>query len=81
MMGIEVHEALLSSDDAARELVYSVVSSPLPIDSHRATITVHPAAAGARVTWACEVTPDEHVEMLGGIYSQGLDALKAHLEK
>lgn len=81
MMGIEISEALVSRDDATRTLVYSVVASPIPLESHRATITVHPDPAGARVTWEVEVTPDEQVDMLTGIYRQGLDALKAHVEK
>ena len=80
MMGMEISEQLLSKDDAARSLSYSVVAG-VPLDKHRVTITVHPAGDGSRVTWAYEVEPDSMGEMMQGAYQRTIEALKAHCEK
>ncbi|MDZ4827758.1 MAG: SRPBCC family protein [Actinomycetota bacterium] len=79
-MGIEIKEQLKSSDDAARQVSYSIIDSPMPLQNHLATITVTPAGAGSHVTWAVAVTPDEMLGAFQPIYQQSLDALKARLE-
>jgi carbon monoxide dehydrogenase subunit G len=79
-MGIEIKEQLKSSDDAARTISYSIVDSPMPLQSHVATITVTPEGDGSHVTWVVDVTPDELMGAFQPIYQQSLDALKARLE-
>jgi len=79
-MGIEIKEQLNSSDDAGRTISYSIVDSPMPLQSHVATITVTPQGDGSHVTWAVDVTPDEMMGAFQPIYQQSLDALKARLE-
>ena len=80
MMGMEISEQLLSKDDAARSLSYAVVSG-VPLDKHRATITVQPEGDKSHVTYAYEVEPDSMGEMMGGAYQSSLEALKAHVEQ
>jgi carbon monoxide dehydrogenase subunit G len=79
MMGMEITEHLVSRDDTARALTYSITDG-VPIDSHQATITVTPDGAGSHVTWDVDSTPDLMAELMGGLYQQALDALKAHVE-
>ena len=78
--GMEIGERLVSRDDAARVLVYGIVSGPAPVDKHEATITVTPAGGGSHVTWAVDVEPDALLGLFTGIYQQSLEALKAHIE-
>jgi mxaD protein len=79
MTGMEVTERLVSNSDEARTQTYSIVSG-VPVDSHRATITVSGDGNGSRVTWDVEAEPDEMAGVMQGMYQQTLDALKAKLE-
>jgi len=72
--GHEVHERLLSRDEAGRTLTYSVIAG-IPVDRHEATITVEPAGEGSKVTWAYDVEPDEMAPGMGDNYKGGLDSL------
>jgi len=75
MFGMEIRERLLSRDDATRSISYSVVDG-VPIDSHRATITVEPDGDGSKVTWAYVVTPDEMAPIFGDTYKAALASLE-----
>jgi len=75
MFGMQIREHLVSRDEAARTITYSVVDG-VPVDSHRATITVEPAGEGSKVTWAFAVTPDEMAPVFGDTYSSALASLK-----
>jgi carbon monoxide dehydrogenase subunit G len=75
MFGMEIRERLLSRDDATRTISYSVVDG-VPIDSHRATITVEPDGEGSKVTWAYDVTPDEMAPIFGDTYKAALASLE-----
>jgi hypothetical protein len=50
------------------------------VESHEATITVSPEGDGSKVIWDVTVTPDEMAPMLGGMYQQALEPLKAKAE-
>ena len=76
MFGMEIRERLVARDDAARSLTYSVVDG-VPIDSHRATITVEPEGAGSKVTWSYDVTPDEMAPIFGDTYKAALASLES----
>src|SRR5579875_3026229 len=71
MMGIEVSEQLLERNDSGRRLVYSVVGG-VPIESHRATVTVGEREGGSIVEWAVEVKPDEMLPIFVDVYQQAL---------
>lgn len=77
--GNQIRERLVASDDAAMSLTYAIVDG-MPIDSHRATISVAPDGNGTRVTWTVEVSPDERLPMFSGIYQGALKALAAKFE-
>ncbi len=79
MMGMEIKEQLVSRDDAARAITYAIVDGPVPVESHQATITVHDARAGSRVTWEVSVEP-EGAALFKDIYQGSLGALKERLE-
>ncbi|HUE07607.1 MAG TPA: SRPBCC family protein [Acidimicrobiales bacterium] len=75
MFGMEIRERLLSRDDATRSISYSVVEG-VPLDSHKATITVEPDGEGSKVTWSYEVTPDEMAPIFGDTYKAALGSLE-----
>ncbi|MBK5289391.1 MAG: SRPBCC family protein [Acidimicrobiia bacterium] len=77
MMGMSIRERLVNLDDAGKAITYAIVDGA-PVESHEATITVHEADGGSRVTWDVTATPDEMAGMMQGIYQGSLDALKAH---
>jgi mxaD protein len=75
MFGMEIRERLISRDDAARSITYSVVDG-VPIESHSATITVEAEGDGSKVTWAYVVTPDEMAPIFGDTYKSALAAVE-----
>jgi carbon monoxide dehydrogenase subunit G len=75
MFGMEIREHLVSRDEAHRTITYSVVEG-VPVDSHRATISVEPAGGGSKVTWAYAVTPDEMAPIFGDTYKSALTSLQ-----
>jgi carbon monoxide dehydrogenase subunit G len=76
IFGMEVRERLLSRDDATRTLSYSVIDG-LPLESHKATLSVEPEGDGSKVTWAYEVEPAEMAALLNDNYKAALAALAA----
>ncbi|HXQ59910.1 MAG TPA: SRPBCC family protein [Acidimicrobiales bacterium] len=79
MMGMEITERLVRSDDDDKVIVYGIVGGVPGVAQHQATITVTAQGKGSNVTWDVEVEPDEMTEMMRGIYQQSLQALKDHL--
>jgi carbon monoxide dehydrogenase subunit G len=79
MFGMEIRERLVERDEAHRSLTYSIVDG-VPVERHRATISVEPAGSGSRVTWAFDVEPDEMAPVFADTYQKGLEALKASFE-
>jgi mxaD protein len=75
-MGMEITERLVSKDDAARVLTYSITNGA-PVETHQGVITVTPTGATSQVTWDVDATPDEMAEVMTSIYQQALEALKA----
>lgn len=75
LMGMEVTERLESRDDEARTLAYRIVGG-VPVENHRAVITVSPAGSGSTVTWDVEVEPDDMAGLMQGMYQQALGAVK-----
>ncbi len=79
MRGMEITEALVSKDDATRTLTYAIVDG-VPVEHHQGMVTVTPQGEGSHVTWDVDVTPEEMVSVMVGLYQQGLGALKKHVE-
>ena len=80
MFGMEIRERLVSRDDAARTLTYSVVEG-VPIESHTATISVEAEGDGSKVTWAYDVEPAEMAPIFGDTYKGALAAVEAAFTK
>lgn len=78
-MGMTITEKLVSRDDATMAITYSIVDG-VPVESHEATITVTAAGDGSHVTWVVDAAPDEMADLMGTIYQQSLEALKAAVE-
>jgi carbon monoxide dehydrogenase subunit G len=76
MFGLEIRERLLSRDEAARSISYSVVDG-VPIESHTATITVEADGDGSKVTWSYDVKPDEMAPVFGDTYKGALAVLES----
>jgi len=75
MMAMTIRERLVKCDDDAKALTYSIVDGA-PVESHEATITVHPDGDGSRVTWDVTATPDDMAGLMQGIYQGALESLK-----
>jgi carbon monoxide dehydrogenase subunit G len=78
-MGMTITEALVARDDAARSLTYSIVGG-VPIESHRAVITVTPTGDTSHVTWEVDARPDEMASFMTTTYQGSLDELKKRVE-
>jgi carbon monoxide dehydrogenase subunit G len=76
MFGMEIRERLIERDEAARSISYSVVGG-VPLESHKATITVEAEGEGSKVTWAYDVTPDEMAPIFGYTYKGALAAVES----
>jgi carbon monoxide dehydrogenase subunit G len=76
MFGMEIRERLVSRDETARTITYSVVDG-VPIESHTATISVEPDGDGTKVTWAYDVEPAEMGPIFGDTYKGALAAVEA----
>ena len=79
MMGMTIRERLVKCDEDAKALTYSITDGA-PVESHEATITVHPDDRGSRVTWDVTATPDEMAGLMQGMYQQALESLKTKAE-
>jgi carbon monoxide dehydrogenase subunit G len=75
MMGMTIRERLVKLDEDGKALTYSIVDGA-PVESHEATITVHDADGGSRVTWDVTATPDDMAALMQGLYQGALEALK-----
>ena len=81
--GAVVIERLQAFDNAGQTYSYSILQAPFPATDYLATIKVQAQGEGARVTWSGRFEPvgvsNEEVEALfNGIYSGGLQALRAN---
>jgi hypothetical protein len=81
--GAVVIERLQTFDNAGRTYSYAIEQAPFPATDYLATIKVEAQGDGARVTWSGRFEPvgvsNEEVEALfTGIYSGGLQALRAN---
>ena len=85
--GATLREELVAYDAARRAYSYTILDSPIPVVSYRATISVLPGAArGSVVEWtstfkAAPGTDDATArKAIEEIYDAGLTSLKAKLE-
>ena len=69
MAGMEIAERLEALDDSTRQLSYSIVEGPMPVENYLATIRVEEAAhGGAKLSWSCDFeAPGMSDEQVGGM--------------
>lgn len=81
--GGTIVEKRLTWSAKKRSYSYAIVESPLPVQNYKSTFTVKPAGRGmSTVTWTGSYEPKGAPEAdaknaIDGIYTSGLDALKA----
>lgn len=80
-----VVERLQSFDNVARTYSYSIEQSPFPVSAYLATLQVEALTEkSAKVTWSGVFTPVAGTteaaveELFAGVYSGGLEALRAN---
>jgi hypothetical protein len=81
MMGMEIDEKIVLSDDALRRLQYSIVAGPMVPEHHLCTMDVIEDGEGSLLVYSCDVSPDELGEVFDGVYKGATEAIKAELEK
>jgi hypothetical protein len=73
-------ELLITRDEAARRLVYSVVESRLPIVHYSAAIEVGAEDDGAtRLVWMLDLLPDSLAPAMDALMSEGAEVIAATL--
>jgi Polyketide cyclase / dehydrase and lipid transport len=82
-VGGTVIEDLIDYDWAARRCSYSIVESAVPVDRHKATLSVIDRGPGrCTVHWACEFYPkDADLETVSAIFSAIFDRGLKQLEQ
>lgn len=83
--GGEIVERLQTFDNVARTYSYTIEQSPFPVSAYLATLLVEALTeSSAKVTWSGVFTPKPGVteaaveELFAGVYSGGLEALRAN---
>lgn len=85
--GGHLRERLLAFSDLDRRYTYSIIVSPMPIESYVATFALHPVTEGNQtfVEWYAEfdVAPEDEAEIVERVgrntFAAGIDALKKAL--
>jgi hypothetical protein len=71
--GFVAREVIVDVDDRSWRLAYSVRSERLT--HHNASFQVFPTEAGSRLVWIADLLPDEAAVMVGGMMTDGLEAV------
>jgi hypothetical protein len=77
--GMVAREVIVTIDDGARRLVWSVVGGPMT--HHNASAQVLADGAGSRFVWIADILPDELAPAVGAMIRQGLAAVKRTFER
>lgn len=80
--GALARELIVTCDDDARRLVWSVVAGPLGLTHHNASAQV--IADGperTRFVWIADILPDQVAQPMAALMDQGLAAVKTTMEK
>ncbi len=79
--GWVLHERLITRDDEARRLVFSVVGGTMQPTHDNASMQVFADGAGrSRFVWIHDVRPDDLAPLMGAGMDRGLRVLKETLE-
>jgi hypothetical protein len=75
--GAVADETIVSVDDDRRRLVWAIKA----FDHHNGVLEVANAEGGAQVRWTADILPDALVEKVAPMMAQGLNCMKAHMER
>lgn len=79
--GVVAREALVSLDDDARRLVYTVVESPLGLTHYNAAAQVLPDGdSTSRFVWTIDLLPDDLADAVAALMERGAEAIRTTLE-
>jgi carbon monoxide dehydrogenase subunit G len=78
--GRQARERIVTVDDAARRLVWSVVGGAGgAMTHHNASAQVFAERSGTRFVWIADLLPDALEPLIAGMIEQGLEAIGRHL--
>jgi Polyketide cyclase / dehydrase and lipid transport len=80
LMGMRLSERLISRDEAARTITYSIIDG-VPIEAHEATIRVMPHETGCEIEWSVTSDPEAAQPLFADAYRGALVALHEKLDK
>jgi hypothetical protein len=75
--GFVAREVIVEVDEKRRRLAYSARSERL--SHHNASFQVFPDKAGARLVWIADMLPHEAAATVGGMMTEGLEAIRKAL--
>jgi hypothetical protein len=75
--GFVAREVIVDVDDQSWRLAYSVRSERLT--HHNASFQVFPTEAGSRLVWIADMLPHEAAVTVGGMMTDGLEAVRKAL--
>lgn len=78
-------EELTSFSDQKMNYSYKITDSPLPVTNYESTLQVVSERNTTKVIWqstfdAKDVSDDEAINLIAGVYSAGLESIKARFE-
>ena len=73
-----VKEDIVTIDDEARRLVWSVVETQMT--HHNGAIQIFPEGEACRLVWIADLLPNGLQEYIAGMMQQGMAAMKQKLE-
>ena len=77
--GVTVREPIVTLDDAAMRLVWSVEG--LPTTHYNASVQVVPGTDATRVVWIADFLPDAMAEQIDAAMQAGAEAMQAALDR
>jgi hypothetical protein len=72
--GTVLRERLVTLDDEARRLAWSIVDGPYT--HHNGVLEVLPEGDGCRLVWTTDLLPDAAAEQTAGMMAKGADAMR-----
>ena len=78
-------EELTAFSDQKMTYSYKIIDSPLPVANYKSTLSVETSRRDSKVVWqstfdAKDVSDQEAIDFITGVYSAGLEAVKTHFE-
>lgn len=78
-------EELTAFNDQKMAYSYEIIDSPLPLANYKSTLSVETSRKNSKVVWqstfdAKDISDQEAIDFVTGVYNAGLDAIKTHFE-